>query len=232
MKWEEIELASSRDFFQINGEKVFKQYLEAQKFHPPGLAPVRDASGWYHINTEGIPVYNERYDCLFGYYFERAVAVLEKNWFHIDPTGSLVYSGTYSWCGNYQESVCSVRQGEKYFHINLNGQRIYNASYFFAGDYRDGVACVRMANGLFKHIDKSGNAINDRQFRGVGVFHKGIATAQDEFGWFHIDLSGRPLYEERYAYLEPFYNGYALAEDLFGRKGILLEDGQFKRFST
>ena len=44
------------------------QFHEVLKFHAPGLAPVRDASGAYHITPEGLPAYRERYLRTFGFY--------------------------------------------------------------------------------------------------------------------------------------------------------------------
>ena len=45
--------------------KTFKNRL---KFHAPGLAPVEDETGWYHIDTNENAIYPERYSRAFGYY--------------------------------------------------------------------------------------------------------------------------------------------------------------------
>ena len=53
MDWRQIEV-SDNNSFTINGELLFGEvYDEVLKFHSPGIAPVKDKTGWYHINTKG-----------------------------------------------------------------------------------------------------------------------------------------------------------------------------------
>ncbi len=229
MNYKKIKLSDDGTFFTINKKKVFKTFICALKFHAPGLAPVQDDSGWYHIDDNGSPIYKQRYKRTFGYYCNRA-AVIDKNnnWYHIDIHGNRIYKEKYVWCGNYQEDLCAVRDFQNnYFHIDLNGKRIYNENYRYVGDFKDGYAAVRLINGLYKHIDKEGEDLNGRLFKDLGVFHKSFATAKDDRGWFHIDKLGNNLYPERYAMTEPFYNGFALVETFEGKKIIIDEKGKF-----
>jgi hypothetical protein len=221
-------LSETEKYFTFKGKMVFKTFINALKFHEPGLAPVQDETGWYHINTEGKAIYNQRYKRTFGYYFNLA-AVIDKdnNWFHIDAKGQRIYSQKFSWCGNFQENLCTVRDfNGNYFHINKNVERIYNRNYRYAGDFKDGYAAVRINNGLYKHIDYGGNDLNGKLFKDLGVYHKSYATAKDETGWFHIDKEGKEIYKERYALIEPFYNGFALVESFDGKKFIINEKGE------
>ncbi len=227
MKYNEVKISMNETYFIYKGKKLFnKTFKQVLKFHSEGLAPVCDETGWYHINLEGHPAYNERYDRVFGYYFGKAAVIKNGKWFHIDVNGKRIYKQNYAWCGNYQENVCTVRDFEgNYFHIDHVGNRLYTQKYRYAGDFKDGYAVVRLKNGLFKHIDKNGKDLNRKLFLDLGVFHKSYATAKDKKGWFHINRNGDPLYNQRYAMVEPFYNGCALVETFDNEKIIINEKG-------
>lgn len=227
MKWQQIKVSNDSTHFLYEENLIFgKNFIEALKFHPPGLAPVIDESGAYHINESGEALYSKRYNRTFGFYSNRSSVIDKTDWFHIDEKGNRTYSDSYSWTGNFQEDLCTVRDKENhYFHIDLNGSRIYHKNYIYAGDFKDGIACVKLQNGLFRHIDSKGNPINDKCFKDLGIFHKNFATAKDNKGWFHIDKSGNQLYKERYLMVEPFYNGFALATLFDSSKKIIDERG-------
>jgi hypothetical protein len=150
MNYKEIKLSACGTFFTKNGKKLFnKTFKEALKFHAEGLAPVCDETGWYHINLQGEAIYKERYDRVFGYYYERAAVIKQNKWFHIDMQGKRIYNNNYAWCGNYQENICTVRNFDnKYFHIDNFGNEIYPEKYKYAGDFKNGFAVVKLENGL------------------------------------------------------------------------------------
>jgi hypothetical protein len=227
MNWQKISTSPDNKSFQVNGVNVFnKNFIEVLKFHAPGLAPVLDESGSYHIDVFGNELYTKRYNRTFGFYCNRAAVVENDQWFHINDKGIRAYSENFMWVGNFQENFCTVRDKDNsYYHINLEGNRIYSKSYVYAGDFKDGIACVKEQKGFYYHIDQSGKPINDKAFLDLGVFHKGFATARDSNGWFHIDKLGNELYGERYLYIEPFYNGYALVTGFDWKKMVIDETG-------
>jgi hypothetical protein len=228
MDWHDIIIAPDQTHFLLDGKPIFgKQFKEVLKFHAPGLAPVKDETGSFHIDCMGRPLYEDRYDRTFGFYCNRAAVVKFKTWFHLNEKGDKAYQETYSWTGNYQENLCAVRNAQdQYFHIELNGQRVYAASYIYVGDFKDGIACVKSQNGLFRHIDARGNFINQKEFDDLGVFHKNYATAKDKLGWHHIDKLGNEVYAQRYLAVEPFYNGFALVTCWDHHKDIIDEHGE------
>ena len=233
LDWKKIKDNQTEKQFYFEGKPVFKQFVSILKFHEPGLAPVQDESGWYHIKTDGNPLYQERFKRTFGFYCSRA-AVTEScgKCFHLDTNGNRVYSENYDWCGNFQENICTVRKFDSvlnknfYFHIDLNGNRLYSKNYSYAGDFRDGIAVVRNFDGLCRHINSKGEFINEKAFLDLGVFHKNIAPARDEKGWFHSDILGNELYERRFSMIEPFYNGFALVQNFDGTKEVISEKGE------
>ncbi len=205
-----------------------KKFKRVFKFHPPGLAPVLDESGAYHIELDGNEAYKERFIKTFGYYFDKAAIITKEGWGHIDIKGNLVYEPIYDWVGNYQDEVCTVRDKKgSYFHIKDNGDRVYSANMLYAGDFRNEIAVVRKNNGLCTHIYKDGTSVHGKYFIDLDVFHKGFARAKNKEGWFHINEEGKEIYQEKYKCNEPFYNGYALVENMLGNRLIIDEGGNY-----
>lgn len=228
MNWKDIKISTDNTHFLHNGQPIFgKTFIEVLKFHSPGLAPVKDKSGSYHIDSSGNPLYAERFTRTFGFYCNRASVVQGDKWFHITEKGEKAYSNSFSWTGNFQEDLCTVRDNDnKYFHIDLDGNKIYSDSFIYCGDFKDGYACVKSHDGFYRHVDKNGKLINDKSFLDLGVFHKNFATAKDNNGWFHIDKQGNEVYKNRYLTIEPFYNGFALVTTFDNQKIIIDEKGQ------
>ena len=227
MNWKDIQVSFDSTHFVFDGKPIFdKTFIEVLKFHSPGLAPVKDNSGAYHIDIIGNELYSNRYSRTFGFYCSRASVNDNNLWFHINEKGNKIYSISYLWTGNYQENLCTVRNVHNhYFHIDLQGNRIYTDNYIYAGDYKDGIACVKSIDGLYRHIDNKGKLINDKSFLDLGVFHKNYATAKNNDGWFHIDKQGNEIYKTRYLTIEPFYNGFALVTKFDSEKIIIDEQG-------
>ncbi len=202
------------------------RFDEVLKFHAPGLAPVRDASGAYHITADGHEAYQLRHLRTFGFYEGRAVVQSETGWFHIRTDGVPLYQERFLWCGNFQDGLCPVRDSDNlYFHIKHDGARPYEQRYRYAGDFRDGFAVVQRDDGRHSHIDTGGTLLHGKWFLDLDVFHKNHARACDMGGWHHVDASGTPLYQERFKHVEPFYNGRARVEGFDGSLSVIDETG-------
>jgi hypothetical protein len=228
MNWQNIKVSADNTYFLFEETPIFnRKFIEVLKFHAPGLAPVKDDSGSYHINIEGKELYSERYSRTFGYYCNRTTVVKDGEWYHINEHGERSHKNSFVWAGNYQENLCTVRDtNNQYFHIDLNGYKIYSETFTYAGDFKDGIACVKNASGFCKHIDALGNYLNNIDFLDLGIFHKNFATAKDKEGWYHIDKQGKAIYKQRYLAIEPFYNGYALVTQFDNQKVIINEKGE------
>lgn len=227
MNWKDIKISEDGTHFIFQGEKIFStNFINVLKFHDPGIAPVQDSSGWFHININGNPLYEQRYDRVFGFYFERAAVIKDGKWFHLNTKGKRAYPSVFNWCGNYQQQVCVVRNSNDcYYHINIYGKKIYSQEYLYAGDFYDGYSCVKTQEG-WKHIKLDGTDLNGKYFKDLGVYHKGFAIAKDALGWFHIDRYGNEIYSGRYLHIEPFYNGFSLVTDFENHKKIINENGR------
>ena len=226
--WRAYRVSPDGSHHVVQGRPAYRsRFIEVQKFHEPGLAPVIDASGAYHVTPDGRPAYESRYFRTFGFYDGRAAVHSEDGWLHILPDGARLYSELYAWCGNFQEHRCAVRLPDgSYFHIAADGAPAYEERYTYTGDFRDGIAVVQRSDGMHTHIDSSGNHIHGRWFLDLDVFHKGHARACDSLGWHHVDTAGEPLYGRRFRNVEPFYNGQARVEGFDGSLSVIDESGR------
>ncbi|GHV59697.1 hypothetical protein FACS1894182_14190 [Bacteroidia bacterium] len=85
MNWQQITVSPDNPHFLFEEKPIFdKQFIEVLKFHAPGLAPVKDETGAYHIDSNGKPLYSERYTRTFGFYCNRATVIQGQSWFHIN----------------------------------------------------------------------------------------------------------------------------------------------------
>jgi len=205
-------------------DSTFKWVLP---FHEPGLAPVGDESGAYHINLDGTPAYEMRFDRSFGFYCGLATVKDGDDWFHIKPNGEKAYESSWAWCGNFQQDRCTVRTNAgEYQHIRPDGIVLDGGPHFYAGDFKEGCAVVRGLDGRCRHIDLEGHSVYQTSFLDLDVFHKGFARARDKGGWFHIDMDGEDVSQgRRYSELELFYNGQALARTQSGDYVVINEQG-------
>lgn len=227
LSWKQLIVAPEQTHHLLDGKPAYTERFEhVMKFHLPGLAPVRDRSGAYHIDVDGVPAYPHRFYQTFGFYEGLAAVYDEKGWFHIDTKGSALYPERFQWCGNFQEEKCTVRTfNATYYHLNSEGKPLYQERYRYAGDFKDGVAVVCLNDGKSRHINTKGRFIHPQSFQQLDLFHKGFARAKDERGWFHIDRNGVALYPHRFADVEPFYNGQAHAASFEGDLVVIDETG-------
>ncbi len=253
LNYKNIILSDDSSYYLYQNERIFPhlELIEGLKFHSEGLAAVKllkktpnlltkqpDLAEkqanpsqnyiWKHINIAGNFIYPQAYQRVFGYYDSKAaVTDFEGDSFHIDTKGERAYTQNYSWVGNYQQERVVVRLAKDYFHLNNDGERYYTENYLYVGDYKDGAAAVKLQNGYYNHINLSGERLyTDKKFLDLGVFHKNIATARDEKGYFHTDKAGDGLYSQRYLQIEPFYNGVALVTNFDYSRLLINEAGE------
>lgn len=214
MTWHRSSIAPDGTHHRVDGREMYAaRFHRVQKYHDPGLAPVVDASGAFHIAADGKAAYPARFLQAWGFYEGRAAVQDQRGWFHILADGQELTRDRFDWCGNFQEGRCTVRSHSgQYFHITGAGSPAYQERYLYAGDFSDGAAVVRCPRrDLSTHVDASGCPIHEFWFADLDVFHKGLARARDQHGWFHIDRQGLPAYADRFHEVEPFYNGQARA---------------------
>ena len=225
--WRRAVVSPDGTHHRLDGAPLYAaRFLEVLKYHAPGLAPARDATGMYHIDAAAKPAYGRRFRRVFGFYDGVAAVDGGDGWFHIYPDGAAAYTPRWHWVGNVQGGRCPVRDADgRYAHIRRDGTAVSAARWRYAGDFRDGVAVVQAEDGRSAHVDTEGALLNGRWFVDLDVFHKGFARARDERGWMHVDVRGVPAYTRRFAMVEPFYNGQARVERFDGAREVIDERG-------
>ena len=126
-RWRRYGISEDASHHVFHGRAAYvSRFHEVLKFHEPGLAPVLDDSGAYHVAADGLPAYAARHVRTFGFYEGLAAVHSKDGWFHILPDGEPLYAERYAWCGNFQEGRCAVRlPGDRYFHIAGDGTPAY-----------------------------------------------------------------------------------------------------------
>ena len=228
MTWAQTTVAADGTHHVLAGQPLYAaRFQHVQKFHAPGLAPVVDPTGAFHVDVAGRPAYSARFRQAWGFYDGRAAVEGEAGWLHIFPDGVPLSDHRYAWCGNFQGGLCTVRGKDgHYWHITRAGQPAYAERYLYAGDFRDGAAVVRCPERGCSHVNPEGRLLHSRWFLNLDVFHKGYARARDALGWFHVGPDGLPSYARRFAAVEPFYNGTALCESMEGERMLVEPSGR------
>lgn len=210
-----------------------ERYKKVLSFHKTsilqGIAPVVVDMGGkeraFFIDLQGRRLFNKSFDKAFGFYEDLAAVNDENGFYHINESGKAAYSSRFEWCGNFINGACAVRDTKGlYFHINARGEALYPHRFSYVGDFVYNIAVAVLENGKATHIYKDGTLLHNKLFQSLEPYHKGVAVASDELGYFHIDKLGRALYTERFAKLEPFYNGRAFATTLCGQSGVVSEE--------
>ena len=226
--WRDYLISADGTHHTCDGRPAYQaRFQNVLKFHAPGLAPVLDSLGAYHITPDGLPAYGSRHIRTFGFYDARAAVHSADGWFHVLPDGGALYPERYAWCGNFQEGRGAVRLPDgRYFHLKDSGASAYPGRYRYAGDFKDGYAVVQRDDGKHSHIGPSGELLHGEWFLDLDVYHKNYARARDEGGWHHVEIQGQPLYQDRYRNVEPFYNGQARVEGFDGSLSVIGESGE------
>ena len=225
-KQSKIVLNREENGFLIDGSPAFeKVFAKAMNFHfPEGAAAVMDESGAYHIDTEGVALYEQRYLESYGYYCGLATVCDDRGFFHIDVHGNPVHDERYLWSGNYQEGNCVVKTKNGYCHIDARGNSLYEERYEYVGDFKYGIAVVHTSEGAI-HIQQDGVPLNRAVHNDADPFHKGFAVVSDSTGYYHVNKIGKPLHGNRFLKAEPFYNGLARCLTHEGQQVLLRENG-------
>ncbi len=229
MNWSTTTIAPDGTHHLLDGQPFYAaRFCRVHKYHDPGLAPVVDDTGAYHIDPHGRPAYAARFRQTWGFYEGLAAVEADDGWHHILPDGAPLSAYRFDWCGNFQERRCTVRQRDsRYLHLDATGEPAYPERHGYAGDFCDGAAVVRsLENDLCTHITPEGSRLHGQCFLDLAVFHKGYARARDARGWFHVDRHGVQAYSVRFADVEPFYNGTALAQTVSDERVLIDPTGR------
>lgn len=171
--------------------------------------------GTHHVDGEGNPVYDERFDSVLRFHAPGLAPVRRDGlaW-HIRPDGSAAYSRRFRKAFGFYEGLAAVESDDGWHHVTSDGLDAYPKRYAWCGNFQQGRCTVRNEVGEYFHIVKDGRPAYCERWRYAGDYRDGIAVVQAANGCStHIDASGRILHGVWYWDLDVFHKGYARARD-------------------
>lgn len=136
-------------YINMQGETVLEpQWIAADAFSH-GYAAVRDAKGWYFINTKGEALTEKRYAAVYPFTEDGFARVCtldgEKLLFGlIDATGKEVIAPRYAGAMDVHNGAMAVTNGTKWGYVSTDGTVLADYLWDDAGDFSaEGLARVR-----------------------------------------------------------------------------------------
>jgi len=89
-----------------------------------GVAIVELDGKEFHIDKNGNPLYEERYDWV-SEYDDIILVNIDHKWFHMDNEGNPLYEERYDLISRFDDTdTALVQLGDKEFYIDLNGKKV------------------------------------------------------------------------------------------------------------
>ncbi|WP_181259090.1 methyltransferase [Marinobacter sp. 3-2] len=152
-----------------------------------GVAAVVSDGLWFHIDSEGNPLYESRY--AFVGNFQNDVCVVcdvEGSYYHIDLSGKPLYSSKWSYCGDFREGAAVV-QGRVGLssHIDFSGELIHGQWFLDLDVFHKGYARARSNEG-WHHISKAGTPLYPARYANVEPFYNGCSRVETGDGALRV----------------------------------------------
>lgn len=174
-------------YIDVDGNPVCKmRFLKVYGYYE-NLSTVCSLSGYYHIDTNFEPIYDERY-AWAGNFQEGVCTVRDKNrrYFHIDRKGNRIYQQSYRYAGDYKYGIASVYlESGEVCHIDKKGERINEETFLELDVFHKGFARARDKDGCF-HINKSGKPAYYARFEWVEPYYNDQALVCKGMGEVYV----------------------------------------------
>ena len=159
-----------------------------------GPSRARISNKWCHVDREGKPIYEKRFDNVSS--FSEGVAAVKhlKWWFYIDEKGKAVNNNQFTYASTFKNGLARVKRDGKYFYIRRSGfEPISSQRFDYACSFEKDRALVRIGEDWF-YINLQGNttsydekkAVHDHFSRtGANLIETGnhiINTAESRVG--------------------------------------------------
>ena len=152
-----------------------------------GVAAVVSDGLWFHIDSEGNPLYESRY--AFVGNFQNDVCVVcdvEGSYYHIDLSGKPLYSSKWSYCGDFREGAAVVQGRDGLSsHIDFSGELIHGQWFIDLDVFHKGYARARSNEG-WHHISKAGTPLYPARYANVEPFYNGCSRVETGDGALRV----------------------------------------------
>lgn len=193
---------------QMN-EVVVCQYIEVRDYRN-GYAAVRDSSGWFFIDKNGIPLMNERYRHIHD--FETGTAVVtegkktERKMGIINTKGILIVPVEYDTIGPLSEGLRMVKRDSLYGFMNEKGKMKIAMKYDGANSFLNGCASVSV-NHKWGFINAKSKEVVPFIYNWAGYYSGGLYAVKKGKKWGMINLKDSTVVPFQYDSLRIVYAG-------------------------
>lgn len=144
-----------------------------------GVAAVVSDGLWFHIDSEGNPLYESRYAFVGNFQNDACVVCdFEGSYYHIDLSGKPLYSSKWSYCGDFREGTAVVQGRDGLSsHIDFSGKLIHGQWFMDLDVFHKGYARARSNDG-WHHISMAGKPLYPARYANVEPFYNGCSRVE------------------------------------------------------
>ncbi|WP_305967423.1 methyltransferase [Marinobacter salsuginis] len=152
-----------------------------------GVAAVVSDGLWFHIDSEGNPLYESRYAFVGNFQNDACVVCdLEGSYYHIDLSGKPLYSSKWSYCGDFREGAAVVQGRDGLSsHIDFSGKLIHDQWFIDLDVFHKGYARARSSEG-WHHISRAGTPLYPARYANLEPFYNGRSRVETDDGGLRI----------------------------------------------
>lgn len=199
-----IRLGERYGYIDIFGRPLPIAFEYASTFYK-GISAVCDEHGWYLIDTEGAPLFEDRYEQIrlddkntIG---SGSVCLVKLNGYYhmLDLKRKLLSPVPFEDCkAPADDGPVAVMLNGAWGFADISGEICIEPTYEDAVTFSCGLAAVKQ-DGLWGFIDRAGRTAIDFRFEGAGSFSdNGMAPVKVEGKWRFIRLKYRESLNERF----------------------------------
>ena len=175
------------------------RYIKTFGFYK-GRAAVHAKEGWFHILSNGNPLYKDRYAWCGNFQENRCtVRLFSCDYFHISGDGSPAYEERYRYAGDFKDGYAVIQHEDgRHTHIDVSGNLLHGRWFRDLDVFHKRYARACDSNG-WHHVDMRGESLYSKRFKNVEPFYNGQARVKgfdgslsviDETGQLRLELKG------------------------------------------
>ncbi|MEL6655969.1 MAG: WG repeat-containing protein [Bacteroidota bacterium] len=215
-------------FVDRNGNEVISCRFKAVKDFSEGKAAARIGNRWGFIDGDGDPVIPFQYEEAGNFRDGLAWVDNGEGVGFINDRQAFIIPPNYNHAFDFQEGVARVVVDQEYGLIDREGRYIVKPRFADISTFDQyELAVVRYGKdqGRYGLINLEGQLITTVDYRAIGPFSEGLASAKTRQGTGFINTDGKLIIEDKYAKVGTFNEGRAMVQ-LNNRCGYIDQDGK------
>ena len=202
-------------FVDRNGNEVISCRFKAVKDFSEGKAAAKIGNRWGFIDSDGDPVIPIQYEEAGN--FRNGLAWVDngKGVGFINEQEEFVISPDYDQAFDFQEGVARVVVDNKYGLIDRTGRYVVKPRFADISTFdQHELAVVKYGKDQDRYglINMEGQLITTVDYRAIGPFSEGLASAKTRQGTGFINTDGKLVIQDKYAKVGAFHEGRAMVQ--------------------